>query len=98
MDLEERVTIPMIAKRAGVTPQAVWNWRRRFPTFPESLDLGSPDEKRVYSWAEVETWMGNRGKPRPNRRRKIRIGVPIVSFKWKVLEIQLKTRQRRSVR
>ena len=52
----QMLTLTQIAARAGVTPSAVSNWRRRHNDFP------TPDSNDLYSAHDVDTWLLVNGK------------------------------------
>jgi hypothetical protein len=54
----EIVNQSQIAKRAGVSPQAVFNWRTRALGFPSQIPwIGWPPS---FYWDEVKVWIDNR--------------------------------------
>ena len=52
----EMLTLSQIAIRAGVSPSAVSNWRKRYPDFPKPTDADR------YAASEVNTWLQSHGK------------------------------------
>ena len=46
------ITATQIAERAGVSHQAVYAWRRRFPDFPGQWISGYWEIKRIRKWME----------------------------------------------
>lgn len=49
-----------IAKRAGVTVDAVAQWLRRYPDVPKPLAVTSAGA--IYEWADWEAWLVKTGR------------------------------------
>jgi len=61
--LDELVSISEIARRAGVRPSAVSNWRKRRLGFPDAVERASGSD--LFRWGEVAAWLdARRGHPR----------------------------------
>ncbi len=55
VDIDLVVTAADIGGRAGVSAQAVHNWRQRYDDFPQPLrTIGN---YQVWYWPEVEKWL-----------------------------------------
>lgn len=64
VDVEDLVTTKELAKRLGVVPSAVVNWRNRHPNFPKPYGARG-GKGGVYVLSEVEVWLAKRGEPIP---------------------------------
>lgn len=66
VDVEDLVNAKEIARRLGVVPSVVSNWRKRYPDFPKPLGA-SGGKGGVYVYPEIEEWVANRpwGKHNP---------------------------------
>lgn len=61
IDLDDLVDAPEIARRAGLKgPQAVHNWRSRYPDFPEPAAVYG--KAVLWDWLEVERWLRSTGR------------------------------------
>lgn len=49
---QEMLTLTQVAIRAGVSPSAVSNWRKRYPDFPQPLDGERFSRQEIYAWLE----------------------------------------------
>lgn len=49
---QEMLTLTQVAIRAGVSPSAVSNWRKRYPDFPQPLDGERFSKREIYAWLE----------------------------------------------
>ena len=54
IDPEDVVTASQIAKRFGLSRNAVFNWIARYPDFPGPVL--KTEVVRLWSWAAVEAW------------------------------------------
>ncbi|WFE22801.1 N-6 DNA methylase [Solwaraspora sp. WMMD937] len=61
-----------VARAAGVAAQAVSNWMRRHPDFPQLVRRGS---REGYPASEVAAWLDSRHIPRPSLRKREHQGV-----------------------
>lgn len=55
---EDLVSTQEVARRLGVVPSAVSNWRKRDENFPRQI--GGGERGGLYLWSEIEQWNANR--------------------------------------
>jgi hypothetical protein len=63
--VKELVNASEIARRAGVSREAVSNWAQRHKDFPKPIKAADGVKHTLRDWAQVETWLA---KHRAERR------------------------------
>ena len=61
IDVDDLVDATEIARRVGFKrPEAVHNWRRRHPDFPEPIAVFG--KAVLWDWQEVRVWLSETGR------------------------------------
>lgn len=56
---EQLVGASEIASRTGMSRQAVINWAKRYPDFPEPIAVVS--RVKLYRWPDIRSWLQDHG-------------------------------------